>query len=506
MSDSCYIACSRPDWPLADRIEECVAAGHSDATVLRSVGYSIHYQTVRSQILDCRHIIAIVTAEFIRHDLHLYELSYALDLRKRVNVVRHPSVELPPPFPARLGSLEWHQDPDILAQTEKSQGKDYSYDSEVIKRFIWKYEETQIADQLSPHVKSVEYARTELQLVDIKTTLVTLCEGINNIQNSQIRRRKVSRRQFPCDIRRVARRYQDVIAYPIIRQLGRYLDLEEDELDEVETFSEFGTKEVFWQTIRFWVEKTDSSELAEGTIIKALRECDVNLQGKQMPNVHRKILKSKMSFFVENIQVEQLIPSLVSYNVLCDVTKTYVSAPKTRDQRIYRLVDILMTKDEGLIVFCQALREAGFQFVADDISASLDQIQSKDKPVAVLRPSSFSQSSASTSDTESYVKQLIDRHRLSKCSSTSSVFSRRDSTSSTKVAVITPSVASDSCCTEKDTSVGTEKMKNPNSKNKKIDKKNSKKGHVNTGHVSAKLRKKEKKTSSLNCVSGCMIS
>ena len=139
-------------------------------------------------------------------------------------------------------------------------------------------------------------------------------------------------------------------------------------------------------------------------------------------------------------------------------------------------------------------------------SACLGQIQSKDKPIAVLRPSSFSQSSASTSDTESYVKQLIDRHRLSKCSSTSSVFSRRDSTSSTKVAVITPSVANDSCCSDKDASAGTQKMKNPNSKNKKIDKKNSKKGNGNTGHISAKLRKKEKETSSLNCVSGCILS
>ena len=68
----------------------------------------------------------------------------------------------------------------------------------------------------------------------------------------------------------------ELSAYPIIRQLGRYLDLEEDELDEVETFSEFGTKEVFWQTIRYWVEKTDSSELAVGTLIKTLRECPDN--------------------------------------------------------------------------------------------------------------------------------------------------------------------------------------------------------------------------------------
>ena len=64
----------------------------------------------------------------------------------------------------------------------------------------------------------------------------------------------------------------ELSAYPIIRQLGRYLDLEEDELDEVETFSEFGTKEVFWQTIRFWVEKRDSSELAVGTLPNSLWE------------------------------------------------------------------------------------------------------------------------------------------------------------------------------------------------------------------------------------------
>lgn len=71
-----------------------------------------------------------------------------------------------------------------------------------------------------------------------------------------------------------------VSAYPIIRQFGRYLDLEEDELNEVERFSEYGTKEAFWQAIRFWLEKRDSSELTVGTIIKALMECDVNLKGK----------------------------------------------------------------------------------------------------------------------------------------------------------------------------------------------------------------------------------
>lgn len=63
------------------------------------------------------------------------------------------------------------------------------------------------------HVKvtSGEYVSSELQLRDIQTTLITLCEGINKIQETSQPRRKVSRRQFPRDIRRVARRYQDVI-------------------------------------------------------------------------------------------------------------------------------------------------------------------------------------------------------------------------------------------------------------------------------------------------------
>jgi hypothetical protein len=57
----------------------------------------------------------------------------------------------------------------------------------------------------------VEYASTELQLKDIQSTLISLCEGINKIQNPHTRRKKVSKRQFPYDIRKVARRYQDVI-------------------------------------------------------------------------------------------------------------------------------------------------------------------------------------------------------------------------------------------------------------------------------------------------------
>lgn len=101
------------------------------------------------------------------------------------------------------------------------------------------------------------------------------------------------------------------------------------------------------------------------------------ITGKQMSNAHRKVLRSKLTFLVDNIQTEPLIPSLISNNVLCDVTKAYVTAPKTRDQRINRLVDVLMTKDDGLFVFCEILRNSGYQFVAGEIEGK--KINAHDK-------------------------------------------------------------------------------------------------------------------------------
>lgn len=441
MSESCYMSCYKTHIILAEVIKKRLNSRQYD--VISQGSTECNYQSRRTRILDCKVFIAIVTPEFIKQDIHLYELSLALDLGRKILVIQHDWVqELPSPFPA-LRFVRWYQDLSILANTVfqiiQDQNREflvanYSFDNDALKRFIWKFEETQIGRQLYPHVKSGEYASSELQLIDIKTTLVTLCEGINKIQDSPALRRKVSRRQFPRDIMRVARRYQDVIAYPIIRQFGRYLDLEEDELNEVERFSEYGTKEAFWQTIRFWLEKKDSSELTVGTIIKALKECDVNLKGKQMSNAHRKVLRSKLTFLVDNIQTEPLIPSLISNNVLCDVTKAYVTAPKTRDQRINRLVDVLMTKEDGLFVFCEILRNSGYQYVAGEIEGDVDKIQYVQNSIATWRP----QSRSVSSDCEALLKQLVNR--LSVNSNGSSLSSRHNSISSNKIALVAPSV------------------------------------------------------------------
>lgn len=187
-----------------------------------------------------------------------------------------------------------------------------------------------------------------------------------------------------------------------------------------------------------------------------------------MSNAHRKVLRSKLTFLVDNIQTEPLIPSLISNNVLCDVTKAYVTAPKTRDQRINRLVDVLMTKEDGLFVFCEILRNSGYQFVAGEIEGKkinahdknhhlrggglrsyinmlvfsllfswlgdVDKIQYVQNSIATWRP----QSRSVSSDCEALLKQLVNR--LSVNSNGSSLSSRHNSISSNKIALVAPSV------------------------------------------------------------------
>jgi hypothetical protein len=87
-----------------------------------------------------------------------------------------------------------------------------------------------------------------------------------------------------------------------------------------------------------------------------------------MSNADKTILRSKMATLMEKISpVDALIPYLCSRHLLCEVTKAYVIAPKTSDLKINRLVDILMTKENGLTDFCSVLRESGYSFIADDI-------------------------------------------------------------------------------------------------------------------------------------------
>jgi hypothetical protein len=122
----CYITCTSDDIPLANLIKDRLKSGQNDVIIWTNSGCQFHYQSLRTQILDCDIFIALVTAQFVEQDINLYQLAQALDLGKKTVIVQDDLAQIPPPF-QRLPSIEWHRDLEILAGKvcQCVQDKDY---------------------------------------------------------------------------------------------------------------------------------------------------------------------------------------------------------------------------------------------------------------------------------------------------------------------------------------------------------------------------------------------
>ena len=87
-----------------------------------------------------------------------------------------------------------------------------------------------------------------------------------------------------------------------------------------------------------------------------------------MPLRHSRTMDEMTGYIVDNIMdVNQLIPHLFSEKALCHVTKAYVLAPPTRDQRTMRLLEILSTKQDGMHMLVNVLKRTQSDFLAEAI-------------------------------------------------------------------------------------------------------------------------------------------
>ena len=87
-----------------------------------------------------------------------------------------------------------------------------------------------------------------------------------------------------------------------------------------------------------------------------------------MPIHHSRTLDEMTGFIVDNIvDINQLVPHLFTEKALCHVTKAYVLAPTTRDQRTMRLLEILSTKQDGMFMLVNVLKKTQSGFLADAI-------------------------------------------------------------------------------------------------------------------------------------------
>ena len=84
-----------------------------------------------------------------------------------------------------------------------------------------------------------------------------------------------------------------------------------------------------------------------------------------MPHHYSRVLDEMTVYLVENfMDIHLLMPSLITEKVLCHMTKAYVVAPPTNDQRVLRLLEILSTRQDGMFKLVKVLNSSGSEFLA----------------------------------------------------------------------------------------------------------------------------------------------
>ncbi|KAK3092464.1 hypothetical protein FSP39_003119 [Pinctada imbricata] len=157
----------------------------------------------------------------------------------------------------------------------------------------------------------------------------------------------------------------ELMAKGHIRQIGRKLDLDNHHLDEVDGYFESGIPEMFWQLVKRWHAKYPNRVSAR-RLRTALQSCSIDTEETHMPKKHKDALHKMTQFLVDNIMdINIMMPLLISGNILSDVTVAYVSAPSTLNQKIMRLLEVLSTKEHGLYMICDIFKKTGQGFIAD---------------------------------------------------------------------------------------------------------------------------------------------
>jgi hypothetical protein len=79
-----------------------------------------------------------------------------------------------------------------------------------------------------------------------------------------------------------------------------------------------------------------------------------------MNTTHKKLLEEKLDYLYENMEdVVILLPLFLEKETITPVQAMYIEKPSSCRQRIERLIEVLVTREDGYHSFCQALELSG---------------------------------------------------------------------------------------------------------------------------------------------------
>ncbi|XP_052077084.1 uncharacterized protein LOC127715087 isoform X3 [Mytilus californianus] len=234
-----------------------------------------------------------------------------------------------------------------------------------------------------------------------------LCEGLCKVKETD--------KKLPAHLREFCDSIRKTVGLDF-RQIGRELGVEPDKLSNIEDeYSD--AEECLHQIILEWSTRTEKPSYH--ALVTAC--CNVNpdiLKCKPLDEKKAMVLEQNYSMMCEEMLEVPLLPYLISAGVMSLKMQRYVLQPKTHDQRICRLLNILKTRENGFEALLCALdlsdqshvsallkssleRETGETFTQTDVTCYEDYGQGKMSAPCILRPKRLFSSCESLDNDES---------------------------------------------------------------------------------------------------------
>ncbi|XP_052077085.1 uncharacterized protein LOC127715087 isoform X4 [Mytilus californianus] len=189
-----------------------------------------------------------------------------------------------------------------------------------------------------------------------------LCEGLCRVTDKG--------KKLPAELREFCDSIRKTVGQDF-RQIGRELGIEPDILNNIEDeYSD--ADECLHQIILEWSTRTETPSYH--ALVTAC--CNVNpdiLKCKPLEEKKARVLDRSYSMMCDEMLEIPLLPHLISDGVMSLKMQRYILQPKTHDQRICRLLNILKTRQNGFEALLSALDLSDQSHVSDQLKAALSR-------------------------------------------------------------------------------------------------------------------------------------
>ncbi|XP_071126272.1 uncharacterized protein [Mytilus edulis] len=264
-------------------------------------------------------------------------------------------------------------------------------------------------ESMNHHITSIDDILSKVLCTQKRSEILCdkLCEGLNRVKETD--------KKLPPQLKEFCDTIRKTVGQDF-RQIGRELGIEPNKLSNIEDeYSD--ADECLHQIILEWSTQTETPSYH--ALVTAC--CNVNpdiLKCKPLDEKKAMVLERNFSMMCEEMLEVPLLPYLISAGVMSLKMQRYVLHPKTHDQRICRLLDILKTRENGFDALLCAIdlsdqshvsallkssfeKETGETLTPPEVSCSEEYGPGKMSATCMLRPKRLFSSCESLDSDES---------------------------------------------------------------------------------------------------------